>query len=115
MSAHEKTQQLFSDISRFVAESRSMLAAGAVMELSGLDAQVARLCKEVLQLSQDERVRYADDLQRLLSELNGLGEALMRQRDFVSSEILNLPNRLKASTAYRTIDAVDGGGKKDSD
>ena len=36
-------EKLFRDISQFIAESRSMLEAGAIMELAGLDDQVRML------------------------------------------------------------------------
>jgi len=108
-----KTRELFDGISRFVQDSHDLLKRGAIMELKGLDDQVAALCKEVLLLSQDERVRYADDLQRLLGELNGLGEALTLHRDTMANEILNLSQHRKASVAYRTTDHTDQDAKKE--
>lgn len=115
MTKPEQARALFDDISRFVSDSHALLAQGAIMELKGLDEQVARLCKEMLLLSQDERVRYAEDLQRLLNELNGLGEALTAHRDAMAVEIRNLSQHRKASTAYRTAEVVDELAKKDSD
>lgn len=113
MTKPSKTEALFQDISRFVADSHTMLSQGAIMELKGLDEQVARLCKEMLLLSQDERLRYAEDLQRLLNELNGLGEALTKHRDSMAADIRNLSQHRKASTAYRTVEAADSIGKKE--
>jgi len=100
-------EKLFNDITQFVAESRTLLQEGAVMELAGLEKHVLILCEDVLLLSQDERLHYADRLQQLLAELTSLGEELAAQRDQVAEKMRNLPEHKKATTAYRVVDASD--------
>jgi hypothetical protein len=75
------TEKLFNDIASFIDQSRSLLQQGALAELAGLDEQVRILCDAVLQLSQDERVRYADKLQELLGGLKSLGDEMVASRD----------------------------------
>jgi len=111
----QSTQQLFDDIAQFIAASRALIDQGAYMALSGLDDQVQALCQEVLQLSQAERLRYADRLQFLLAELQSLGETMALQRDRVGDEIREIPQHKKASVAYRTADSRDDFGKRDEE
>ena len=106
-------EKLFSDISQFVAESKSLLDQGAMMELAGLDERVRMLCDAVMQLSQEQRVLYADRLQELLSELKVLGEAMVIQRDAMAEVIRHLPSHKKASVAYSKADATDKRIRKD--
>ena len=103
-----RAEKLFRDISQFIAESRAMLEAGAIMELAGLDDQVRMLCDAVLQLSQDERILYPDRLQELFNGLKLLGEEMEAQRDKLADEIRGVPQFKKASVAYRIVDASDG-------
>jgi hypothetical protein len=113
MSQPMKAQTLFENIEQFVAESHSLLEKGAIMELAGLDEHVRSLCDQVLSMSQDDRILYADKLQKLLGDLKNLGEALAQQRDAVASEIRNMSKHQKANVAYKVADASDDYGNKD--
>ena len=62
------------------------------------------LCEAVLQLSQDERIIYADRLQILLGGLKELGESIVVQRD----KLADLPPFKKADSAYRAFGAASG-------
>ncbi len=110
-----KAEQLFDEIGQFVKESHALLESGAIMELTGLDERVRTLCDQVLQLTQEERLMYADRLQELLEKLNGLGQALVSERDKLGEEASQLTQHKKAHVAYRTADARDNYGDKDED
>jgi hypothetical protein len=112
MSKSQKAEVLFADIAQFVSDSQSLLEQGAILELAGLDENVRMLCEQVLELSQDERIQYADHLQTLMADLQKLGEMLVAHRDSMGDDIRGLPQHRKASTAYRTADATDDFGKK---
>jgi len=101
MSSSGPTNLLFSNIEQFISDSHSLLAQGAVMELVGLDDRVAELCEAVMQLSQDERIEHAGQLQKLFGDLTLLGNALAEHRDNVAGEIRGLSQHKKASNAYR--------------
>ncbi len=105
-------KNLFTSIEKFVSDSRSLLSDGASVEMAGLDRQVQALCEQVLQLSGDDREKYADLLQSLLDELTALGGDLLKQRDALAHEIRYLSSHKKASVAYKTSDAVDGFANK---
>jgi len=109
------TEKLFDDIAQFIAESNAIIERGAFMELAGLDDQVRTLCDMVLQLSQAERLRYADRLQYLLGELKKLGESMTAERDRVGNEMRGVPEHKKASVAYRVADSRDGFGARDDE
>lgn len=112
MSKASSPEKMFEGISRFIDDSRNLLKEGAVMELSGLDEQVRGLCEQMLELSQDDRIMYADKLQKLLGELKKLGEELVVHRDAMVKEIQHISEHRKANVAYRTADASDDFGKK---
>lgn len=101
-------QDLFKHIETFVVDSRILLGQGASVELAGLDEKVQVLCNQVLQLSQDDRVEYAELLQKLLEELTLLGEDMLKQKDAIANEIRYLSSHKKASVAYKVADATDG-------
>ena len=93
-------EKLFEEISQYVNESRALLQEGAMRELAGLEDRVLMLCEEVVQLSQDDRLRYSERLQQLMADLSALGEEIAVQRDAVAEELHNLPQHKKAHAAY---------------
>lgn len=98
-------KDLFENVTKFVEDSKTLLASGAAVEMAGLDKQVQSLCTQILGLSQNDRLKYADSLQFLLNELKSLGEDLVTQRDALAHEIRYLSSHKKASVAYKTADA----------
>ena len=80
-------EKVFNAISQYVAHSKAQLEAGQVVDLSDLDTYVQTLCEVILELSQEERLRYADRLQKLLGDVSALGETLMQKRDELGVEI----------------------------
>jgi hypothetical protein len=99
--------QLFQQIDAYVRESHALLEQGMVLELEGLDEHVRGLCEGVMQLSQEERLRHGDDLQRLFHALNALGKELERHRDATAAEMRGTTHHRKASHAYRMVEASD--------
>ena len=109
-------EELFSKIAAFVAESRDLVKNGAMLEIEGLESRIDELCNILLNLSQEQRVIYADKLQVLLADIGKLGEEMMALRDVMGDEIRSLTSVKKASVAYRVVDASDGyGSRKDRD
>jgi hypothetical protein len=98
-------QDLFENVAKFVQDSKTLIAKGAMVEMAGLDKQVHSLCEQILQLSQEDRLKYADMLQDLLTQLKILGEDLVRQREALAHEIRYLSSHKKASVAYKTADS----------
>lgn len=98
-------QKLFEDISSFIKNSRKSLGNGGNVDMAGMDAQVQNLCSRVLELSPDERIKYADALQELYDGLQALGNDMAAQKVEMAREIRHLSSHKKASVAYRTADA----------
>lgn len=111
----QKTEALFSDIEQFIAESRAMLDAGAMLEMAGLDDQVRSLCETVLQLSQDERITYSDRMQHLLAELKNLGESMVETREKLAEDIRRASTQKNATKAYKIADSRDNFGHREDD
>jgi len=109
------TKELFENIKKFVDDSRNLLKQGANAEMAGMDKQVQELCAGVLQVSDDEREKYADLLQSLMDDLTALESDLVTKREALAHEIRYLSSHKKANVAYKTSDAVDGKNKNDGD
>lgn len=111
----KSTQNLLTEINRFITESRQLLDSGALMELQGMDDQVRELCERVLELPDEERFAAAEPMQQLLEDLKDLGDAMVRQRDQLAGEISSLTTQKKAATAYKIADASDSYGKRNEE
>lgn len=105
-------EKLFADVEKFVADNRTMLRKGEILDLEGLDEEVVRLCKAVLLLSQEDRLKHADMLQKLLNDLGELGNEMRQERDAVATQIQQLSQHRQAHVAYQKADAVDDPKKK---
>lgn len=104
MTAHKlKPEELFESIERFIADSQKLLERGEITELTGLDARIEILCDEVAQLTTDDRIKYADRMQRLFDSLSVLGKNMEKARDMLGSEIRSLSGQQKAHMAYRSV------------
>lgn len=108
-------QELFEDVAKFVEDSRILISNGAAVELDGLDKQVQNLCAKVLELSPEERKKYADLLHELLGELKILGDDLLIKKETLAHEIRYLSSHKKASIAYKTADAKASPDDADED
>lgn len=98
-------QELFKNIAQFVADSKVLIDKGAMVEMAGMDKQVQMLCEKVMELSGEDRIKYADSLKGLMNELSILGKDLTIQRESLANEIRYLSSHKKASVAYKTADA----------
>ncbi len=105
MNDDREHQELFKNIAQFVLDSRTLIDKGAMVEMAGLDKQVQGLCERVMELSDEDRIKYAGSLQWLLDELNTLGKELTVQREAIANEIRYLSSHKKANVAYKTADA----------
>ena len=100
-------EALFNDITQFIDNSHEALKEGAIMRLQGLDDQIRSLCEEVMQLSEAERMQYADRLKALLDELQQLGDTMTELRDKLAGDIRSLSSHQKANIAYRIVETSD--------
>lgn len=99
-------EKLFDDISAFIDDSRKVLDAGGVVQLTGLDERVELLCHAVLQLSDDERVKNATRLKELVQALQALGETIAAERDAVAESLRGLSGHRQASVAYSKAEVI---------
>jgi len=112
---NNSAETLFNEVAQFIDESRALLEANKMLELSGLDDNVQTMCDAILRLSQAERMEYADRLQQLLGDLKALGDSMVEKRELLAGEIRDLGTHKKASTAYRIVEASDGYKNKDEE
>jgi hypothetical protein len=87
------TTELLDDLRGAVEHSRAAIAEGSFVELTGLDAQVARVVDAAQTTALAERPQVLTALAGLLRELDGLTLDLCRQRDAGVA--------LQAAEAYR--------------
>ncbi|HZB90639.1 MAG TPA: hypothetical protein VE397_04305 [Stellaceae bacterium] len=69
------------EIQAAIAEARRAVAAGALIELGGLDAAVAEACEAAQAAPQDERAALARGLAALAEALDQLAAEITRQRE----------------------------------
>lgn len=62
-----------------IEAAREAVAEGAVLDLTGFDAEIERLCVSAALLPPEERVATAQELRRLSEELDRLATALKEQ------------------------------------
>lgn len=87
-----ETTQALAEINATLAEARTAVAEGALIELVGLDAAVTRICDAARELPPDERPAIAEQLGALAGALDVLARDIARQRDAAQ--------RVRASDAY---------------
>jgi len=85
-------KQELAEIAAAVDEARRAVAEGAMVEIDGLDAAVAKVCDGAQNAPVDERSALAQDLVALAEALDALATDIQRQSDAVE--------RQRASLAY---------------
>lgn len=109
----KKAEKLFKEIEQFIADSQNLLEEDSILELSELDGKVKILCEEVLSLSQDERIKYSEELQKLFNDLTKLGESLTAHRDGLASSIVDMGEHKKAASAYHSAKSIKSSSGND--
>ena len=115
MNEQQSPEVLFDKVTQFVNESHALLAAGAFIELAGLDDHVRTLCEALIQLSQAERIQHAQRIQQLLLSISELEKSMMQCRDKMAVEMRGLSTHQKANVAYRTVESIDAYKRDDEE
>jgi len=90
------TDQLI-ELRRAIVHSRTAIAEGALVDLAGLDAEVAQVTSLTRHTPPAERARVLTAMSELVQEIDGLAKDLRRQRDAALA--------LQAAQAYRAEQA----------
>lgn len=106
---------LLKSVMGFISESRQQLGQGVLLDMSPMEENVQILCEIITQLDATERKAYAGPLESLYQQLSELGGDLTSVRDYLRSQMNELPTHQRANIAYKSADAVDNYGPKDSD
>ena len=77
------------EIAAAIAEARSAVAAGALVDLAGLDAAVSVLCDAAREAPAAERPALAQGLAALAEALDNLAADIMRQREAAQRQRAN--------------------------
>ena len=87
------TAEQLDDLRRTIGDSRTLITEGTIVELTGLDAEVARIADAARTTLLADRPQVLTALEALLRELDGLAADLCRQRDAALAQ--------QAAGAYR--------------
>ncbi len=77
-----------------------MMEDGDVVDLVGLDENVARLCTAVAGLEEEEGRTVSDDLKALVAQMDDLRGQMVTERGALAEAMGGLSTRRKAVTAY---------------
>jgi hypothetical protein len=101
----------FTEMEKYIADSRKTLAEGKDLSLDGMDKRIAELCDKVWELMPEQRTLYEDRLRTLLENLNALGLEMKAQMEGIK----DIPQHRRANVAYKTADSRDNFGRRDED
>ena len=87
----------------FVAHSREELKKGQVVVLEGFQHDVKKICEEIAQLPQAEKIKFTPTLNELSKQLKVLEAELRNQQHGVQQEIFSLNRKHKALKSYQTV------------
>ncbi len=79
----------FEEIAAAIAEARRAVAAGALVDMSGLDAAIGEICDAARTLSAAEREAFAQSLAALAAALDELALDIVRQREAAQRQRAN--------------------------
>ena len=100
MSANELNARLAAASAK-VAAARRALDSGQAVALDDLAEKVNSACHDLAELPGAEAKAFQSQLLALFDDINGLAEALQRERDSLKQSLGDLSTRQRASSAYR--------------
>ena len=107
MNDNNAIDALYDRVMNVVEESRRLIDAPHVSDMSHITTEVAALCEEINALPVAERVDYAEKLKQLFEALSGLEEELEAKRDEVSELLSSQDTHKKANNAYTKAEHID--------
>lgn len=100
MTALQPAQELEA-LQRALEASEQVVRSGGYIDLSGLDAQVEKLCAELVKTEGPLRLELLPRLEEVIAVLNKLERGLKAAS---SPHVLQADNRLRAQAAYGQSD-----------
>ncbi len=101
----EDPQMLLGQIRHFANQCCKLLEEGQEVDVTGLDAQVQKLCTRVNAMPVEEAMKLRPKMDSLIEELDALSEALENQKALIKAQLNDLVRQQKAHVAYQTADA----------
>lgn len=93
-------EQVLDGLEQYITAANTMLDAGNMVDLAGLDAVVDALCARVLTLDADAGRAFADKFDALHASLGALQEKMVATQTQIGQELQQTNARQKASRAY---------------
>lgn len=115
MSKPYPVDAVIANLSQWIAESKVIVAADELVDLSGMDQYVAALCEAVEKLSPEERMRHTEKLQQLHDDVGVLCRLMEEKKAALGGEIRQASQFTKATSAYRITDKIGEWVKPDDD
>jgi hypothetical protein len=103
-------ETLLSDVLAYIEEACAILERGEWVDLKGLDAQVERLCKQIVLLTPEQGREFAAELDFLRARLNTLQETMQAQAAQLQDDLKEVGTVQRANRAY--AQGTQLGGKK---
>lgn len=112
---NQTADQLLQSVMNTIDQSRKELSKGVLLDLTTMEKEVMQLCEVVTELEPDSRNQYAGPMESLYQQLTDLGTDLTNVRDYLKTQMNELPNHQRANIAYKSADAVDNFGAANKD
>lgn len=107
MNDNNKLDALYERVMNVVEESKRLIDAPQVPDMSHINSEVAQLCKEINELPVAARAGYADKFKELFDSLSGLEAELQAKRDEVAALLSGQDEHKKANSAYTKSFHID--------
>jgi hypothetical protein len=78
---HEEIQKRLGELCQFITDSIQTVESGTMVDLSGLDEEVASICDHVVTLPPAEATQTQPLMAEMIGNLEKLGEALQKYQD----------------------------------
>ena len=87
MSTTSEIIEKLEALTRFIGDAHTALNEGAVVDLSYLDGEVAKICEETLSLPAQEAAKVQPIMGEMITKLEALGVALQDFQSHMKSKV----------------------------
>jgi predicted nucleic acid-binding Zn-ribbon protein len=93
--------RLLAELQAFIKRCHDLLDEGKEPDLTGMDEQVDRVCKAIMEMPGDQAEKMTQKMENVARELSQLGDELDRKKKQINDQMNSLSQQQQANTAYK--------------